>query len=218
MIHKSFLSKLVAVAFSLPLCVSAQDAAQAGTLSVDGVPGMAKTVTVKDRVYVDVDAIAMLLGAAQQRSPNRIVLLLRSGGETDAEKNAKLSRPFVVAGIELVSTIREWRHAIATATVRSYPFLEEIDGPLRRNADSKMAMALGAASTDADRNTMALLTTELGLMTQFSNKYLGARKASLGVNPEDVENDPLGTQIMDCAKGLAGMVATQRFQDVSSCR
>ncbi|QOY86711.1 hypothetical protein [Paludibaculum fermentans] len=180
-------------------------------------PGEAPTVTVKGKVYVDLDTIVQLLGASQQRTGNRVIVRLPKRGAEDPDSEAKLSRPFIVAGIELMSTIREWRHMIITATAGSYPFLEDRAGPYGRNADSKLALVTGAAVTEADRSVLDLLNKETDLMRKFSDKYVGLRKASLGVLPEDVENDPLGLQILDCARGLSALAGSQRFQDVIAC-
>lgn len=217
MICQSLCSKLALITFLLPLCLPAQESGQAWTLSVDGVPGEAATVTVKGKVYVDVDTVVHLLGASQQRTGNRVIVRLPKRGADDPDNEAKLSRPFIVAGIELMSTIREWRHLIITATAGSIPFLEERAGPYGRNADNKLALASGAAVTEADRSVLNLLTAETELMRKFSDKYVGLRKASLGVIPETVENDPLGLQILDCARGLSALAGSQRYEDVLAC-
>lgn len=174
-------------------------------------------MTVKGKVYVDVDTVVHLLGASQQRTGNRVIVRLPKRGADDPDNEAKLSRPFIVAGIELMSTIREWRHLIITATAGSIPFLEERAGPYGRNADNKLALASGAAVTEADRSVLNLLTAETELMRKFSDKYVGLRKASLGVIPETVENDPLGLQILDCARGLSALAGSQRYEDVLAC-
>lgn len=214
---RSVLSKLTVAALCLPLGLLAQEAGQGNTLSVVGVPGEARTVTVRGKVYVDVDTLVQLLGATQERAGSRVLVHLRNREAEDPDRNAKLSRPFIVASIELLGTIREWRHGIITATVRSYPFLEETAGPYLRNADNKLSLASAAASTDADRSMLDLLNKETDLMRQFSDKYVGLRKASLGVVPDAVENDTLGLQILECARGLGALAGAQRFQDVISC-
>ncbi|MGJ5815409.1 hypothetical protein [Paludibaculum fermentans] len=217
MISQSLYLKLAAITFFLPLCLPAQDAGRGSTLSVDGVPGEAATVTVKGKVYVDVDTLVQLLGASQQRAGSRVTVYLRNRGADDPDNQAKLSRPFIVAGIELMSTIREWRHMIITSTAGSVPFLEERAGPYGRNADSKLSLASTAAATDADRSVLDLLNKETDLMRKFNDKYVALRKSSLGVLPEAVENDPLGLQILECARGLAALAGSQRFQDVLAC-
>lgn len=217
MICQSLSTKLAVISFFLPFCLPAQESGQAGTLSVDGAPGEASTVTVKGKVYVDVDTVVQLLGATQQRTGNRVTLRLPKRGPDDPDSEAKLSRPFIVAGIELMSTIREWRHLIITATAGSYPFLEERATPYGRDADNKLALVSTAAVTEADRNVLNLLNMETELMRKFSDKYVGLRKASLGVIPEDVEKDPQGLQILDCVRGLAALAGSQRYEDVLAC-
>jgi hypothetical protein len=185
------------------------------TLSIDRVAGEADTAIVRNKLYVDIDAIVGLLGATQERQGNRVVIYLPDRSPSDSD--TKLSRPLIVAGIELITIIREWRQGIINATVNSLPFMDQWAGAYPRNAESKLAFASAAASTDGDRNAVELLENESRMIHQFSDKYLEKRKELAGVFPDEIENDPLGKQILDCAQGMTMMVTTHQFQDVPAC-
>ncbi len=192
----------------------AQDAPRV-TLSVDGVPGEASTVTIQGKPYVDVDAIVQLLGATQDRHGNRVVIYLPDRAPSDL--TTRLSPPLIVAGVEFMTLIREWRRGIIDATVNSTPFLAEWAGAQQRDADSKLALVSGAANTDGDRSAIELLLNESRMMREFSEKYVEKRKQSVGVFQDEIDNDPLSQQILDCARGMASMAATHEFQDVPAC-
>ena len=206
-------SRYLMVALSLcPLL--AQDAPRI-TLSIDRVDGEAGTVAVQGKLYVDIDAIVGLLGATQSRQENRVVVYLPD--RSPAAPETKLSRPLIEAGIELIAFIREWRQGVVHATLNSSPFLEEWAAPYVRDADSKLALATAAASTDGDRRVVELLANESRMIRAFSDNYLAKRKTSTGVFSDEIEDDPLSKQILDCARGLAVMAGTHRFQDVPAC-
>lgn len=192
----------------------AQDAPHV-TLSVDGVPGEATTLTVRGKLYADVDAIVQLLGATQDRQGDRVVIYLPDRAPSDAA--TKLSPALIVAGVEFMTIVREWRQGIINATVNSTPFLVQWAGAHLRDADSKLALVSGAATTDGDRSAVELLLNESRMIRDFSDKYVEKRKDSVGVFPDEIENDPLSQQILDCARGMASMAATHQFQDVPAC-
>ena len=89
--------------------------------------------------------------------------------------------------------------------------------PYQRTSNSKLALASAAATTESDRNGIALLTSELRFAKTFSDKYVELRKKGIGTFADALNNDPLSQQILTCAQGMAAMAASGRYQDVGSC-
>jgi len=211
------LSRCLPIALSMALIVCplwAQDAPRV-MLRIEGVPREAHTATVGGRIYVDVDGIVLLLGATGDLRGNRLTVYLPERGRGNATPG--LSPALVEAGIEYMAVVREWRRGIINATVNSTPFLVQWVDTQQRDAETKLAFVSAAANTDDDRSAITLLMNEARMIREFSDKYVEKRKESTGVFPEEIENDPLSQHILDCARGLAAMAGTRRFQDVAAC-
>lgn len=204
---------LVTFALGLP----AQSVPPVATLVVSGVDGEAKTITIDGKLYVDVEAISRLLGATWETREGRAILSLPGSSPGAESTEGALSRPLVVSGIELITTVREWRYRLIDATVHSYPFLEDLAASYQRRTDTQLAAAGANAATAGDRQVLEMLTSEVNLMRRFSAKYVERRRTSSGVFPEEIENDATGLQILACAKGLASLTVTHESQDVPSC-
>ncbi len=190
-----------------------QAARPAGTLVVDGSPGQADTMTVNGRLYVNVDALARLLGASTNQRGDQTILFLK-----DSQPSVeKLSSSFVVAGIQLMSSIREWRHEVVYSVANVLPDLESVVGSARRDAETKLALASAAAITDGDRDALVLLNNASTMIHQFSDKYLELNRNLVAVSARDVEQNELGQQILACGKGLERLASTLQYQDVESC-
>ena len=101
-----------------------------------------------------------------------------------------------------MTSIREWRTAIINAIQNSFPVTEVWVTPYRRTSTSKLALASAAATTESDRNGIALLTNELGFVKMFTDKYVERQKQGVGTFPDDLNDDPLSQQILTCAREL----------------
>lgn len=200
---------------SVALC--GQEPAPEGVLRIQGVPGEAQVISFQGKRYVEIEALVQLLGAMQQTEGRVTTLVLKPVDTAPRQDEQKLSRDFLTTGIELVSGIREWRQSLIHAVVNNTGFLDLISGPYERGMDARMAAASAAASTDADRDALALLQSETDLMRRFNAYYLDRWRKALSVFPEDIENDALGKQILECARGMAAMAASHQYQDVEAC-
>ena len=151
----------------------------------------------------------------------RVVLTLPGSGNGAPDDNqlspAGFSKDFLNAGIELMASIREWRTAIINAIQNGFPVTEEWVTPYRRTSASKLALASVAATTESDRNGIALLTNELGFVKMFTDKYVERQKQGIGTFSDDLNADPLSQQILTCAQGITAVAASGQYQDVSSC-
>ena len=196
------------------------------TFTVIGHSGNARVIQKDGRSYVDVEGLARITGGTLGFQGSQILLTLPgppvrpavSAPASAPPEKTGFSRDFLRAGIEGMSQIREWRAAIENAVKTNNPVVDAWVSPLRRAAETSIATAASAASTDSDRKAVPLLQNQLNNMRRLSDRLLDMRK-SLTFMPTDLlDNDPLDQQILACAQGLAAIaVAGGQFQDVAAC-
>jgi hypothetical protein len=215
------LAKL-AVLLALPIAATAQATQQAATLAIAGQPDHASLVQISGKSYVDVESLARITHGSIRFQGSQIILTLPVSVATASQpvqpnKPPQLTEEFLRAEIEELTAIREWRVAIVTAVQTNNPVTESWVGGLRRSADSKLTLATAAATTDPDRNAVALLRNEFTNMQQMSDQFLAMHSKSSYSAPDSFDNNPLDQKILSCARGLASMAATKQFQDEASC-
>jgi hypothetical protein len=191
-----------------------------GTLSVSGYPGTAPLVQLNGRSYVDLEALTRLIEGSLAYTQDHVTLTLSSAPAEapPAEVAQGFSKPFVQAGIEQMSVIREWRVAIVDSVQHNYPISEDWVSTQRRLADRNLKLASAAASTDDDRSGVAVLTAEFNNMQKLSDRILAKRRKASYIPPKSLNNDPLDQQILACAQSMAAMVANNAFVDDANCR
>ena len=215
------LAKL-AVLLALPIAAAAQAPQQAGTLAIAGQPEHASLVQINGKSYVDVESLARITHGSIRFQGNQTILTLPAPASTTVQpaqpnQPAQLSEGFLRAEIEESTAIREWRVAIVTAVQTNNPVTENWVGGLRRSADSRLQLATAAATTDADRNAVALLRNEFTNMQQMSDQFLAMHANSSYSAPDSFDDNSMDQKILSCARGLASMAATKQFQDEASC-
>jgi hypothetical protein len=212
------LAKL-AVLLALPIAATAQATQQAATLAIAGQPDHASLVQINGKSYVDVESLARITHGSIRFQGSQTILTLPAAAATTAQPSnpPQLSEAFLRAEIEELTAIREWRVAIVTAVQTNNPVAENWVGGLRRSTDSKLTLATAAATTDPDRNAVALLRNEFTNMQQMSEQFLAMHSKSSYSAPDSFDNNPLDQKILSCARGLAAMAATKQFQDEPSC-
>jgi hypothetical protein len=215
------LAKL-AVLLILPIAATAQAPQQAATLAIAGQPERASLVQINGKSYVDVESLARITHGSIRFQGNQTILTLPGSASTTVQpvqtnKPPQLSENFLRAEIEELTAIREWRVAIVTAVQTNNPVTENWVGGLRRSAESKLTLATAAATTDPDRNAVALLHNEYTNMQQMSDQFLAMHSKSSYSAPDSFDNNPLDQNILSCAHGLASMAATKQFQDEATC-
>jgi hypothetical protein len=212
---------LIAALLLVPQFGLSQDTKPSGKLTIGGYSGEISVLQLNGRSYVGIEALARLTGSSVRFRADGIVLTLPGSGNGPTDSNQppppRFSKDFLTAGIELMTSIREWRTAIINAIQNSFPVTEEWVTPYRRTCNSKLALASAAATTESDRSGIALLTNELGFVKMFSDKYVERRKQGIGTFSDDLDNDPLSQQILTCAQGMAALAASGQYQDVGSC-
>jgi hypothetical protein len=197
-----------------------QSGQQAGTLVVTGHSGQAPVTHLDGRPYVAVDALARLMNGSLGYRGNEITLTVHGTAVATATEpdNRSLSRDFLNAGIEAVSDTREWRSALLVAVEHGYKVSDAgVDG-FRAQAIKNYQRASVAATTDSDRNALALLNRNLAHMQQLHDKVVAARNRLSYINVDFLTKDPLDQKILGCSHFLGEMAVSGEFQDNGSCR
>jgi hypothetical protein len=133
---------------------------------------------------------------------------------------AGLSRAFASAAIATLSDMREWRGAISTMITHGLAVSDSWAQGYRDQAQSDLAQAEVAASTDADRNAIQLLRNEADNLISWSNGILAARQNLNGaatIDPDALKNDTALTKIRSCSQFLNSMLVSGDFADNSNC-
>lgn len=191
-----------------------------GALSVTGHPGTAPLMRMNGRSYIDLEALARLTEGSLAYKQDDVVLTLPSARAEGPAVEAKegFSRPFVQAGIELMSVIREWRIGIVNAVKGNYPISADWASAQQRAVERNLRLASAAASTDDDRSAVPLLTGEFKNMQKLSDRILAKRRQATYVPPRSLDNDPLDQQILACAHNMATMLENNAFHEDATCR
>jgi hypothetical protein len=195
-------------------------AGQSGTLTVAGYPGQVPIFQFHDKSYVELEQLARLTKGSLTFKANQIILTLSSLSAQpveEAKPKPGFSKEFLRASIEQMGVIREWRSGLTNAIQNSYPLGQEWVSAQRRNADKSLALAAAAISTEDDRNAFPLLSGELNVAQRLSDNYLAMHKDAHYISPDAWDNDSLHQQIVSCSRGLAAMLAEDKFQDVADC-
>jgi hypothetical protein len=210
---------------NLLFLVLAQAGQQPRTLIVTGHTGELAVVQMAGRSYVEIQALAQLANASLNSNGDQMVLTLPASsvhtGATPFSSNLaprELSKDFIRAGIEDMSTIREWRSALTNAVQRGSPVTEDWIGSFRDQARKSLRLAGVAATTEADRSVLQLLTNEFNFMNKLSDRFLEANRTRTYISPDTFNNDPLDQKILTCARSLAAMAANGQFVDDGLCR
>jgi hypothetical protein len=206
--------------------VSTQAQQQNHTLVLNGQPSQVPVIQVNGHAYADLDAFAKATNSTLVVKGNEVELSLPGAGgnassatsASGSAENTGLSRAFLKAGIEAMSTLREWHSALANAIQNQYPIAENWVVQYRNQAETGIRLASTAASTDDDRSAMQLLENEFNNMKQLSDEYLAKVQSHAYIAPESLQSNPLEQKIVTCGHSLANMAASGQFQDNGSCR
>jgi hypothetical protein len=228
------LLKDLLISFSLlffPLFALAQY--QRRTFAVDGRPGQATVAEIEGRPYVEIAGLAEITHGSLTFKVDRIVLRLPTpstnspAAEPAAEPSdtpvhsSSLSREFMRAGIEEIATMREWASTLAYAMENGNHITDEWAANYREQSARDLRLASAAASTEADRNALQLLTHEFEAVRDWSNKLVQERKsmdtAKYALSESALRDDPMSRKIVTCGHFLATMFGSGTFEDNPSC-
>jgi hypothetical protein len=223
--ERAFVGRMiVAVALAVPTLVLAQVVRQTRTLFVNGHSGDTAVVEIEGRSYVELEALVRIANGSLRFNGNQISMTLPAGagGSEHASSTPPaspgFSKEFLRAGIEQMAVIREWRIALTNAIERGYPVTEDWVGAYRSQATQNLRLASVAASTDADRNAVRLLGSELNNMNKLNQRFLDANQSMTMVPTDALKGDPLDQKIVNCGHSLAAMASSGQFVDDGSCQ
>jgi hypothetical protein len=213
---------ILAVTAIVPLAAVSQDQNQ--TLVVSGRSGSIPITLINGRNYVDIEALARLANVSLTFEGTQYVLTL-TAGRGNAQPVAGASQPagagfspaFLRAGIEAMSTVREWHSALTSAIENQFPIAKGGLAPYQAQAMTNLRLAQTAATTDADKNAMQLLMNAYQKMKELSDKYVANRADMNYIAPDALKNDPLDQHLIACGKSLGAMAASGQFVDDGQC-
>ena len=221
--------------FATPL---SQDQGEERTLIINGKTTQVPVVQVKGRPYIDLEALTVAVNGSLSYSGNMIALSvpIRSGNggaaagtssnapataasapAESAPSNTGFSQGFLAAGIEQMSTLREWHTALTTAIENGIPVTAGLLAQYRAQSTTNLRYAMVAASTPADRSAYQLLNNEFQNMAKLSDKYVKLRNNLTYVAPDALQNDDLNRRLIACGHALGAMAASGQFSDDASC-
>jgi hypothetical protein len=226
--HISLLPFILAVALSL-------GAAQKHTLIVNGQSTEVPVIYMNSHPYVGLNALANSLNGSVSSSGAKVALSVPtlSGNCTPspatvpsapnpvalqpAPSSRGFSREFLNAGIEQMSTLREWHTALQTAIQNGVPLSEGLLQPYRTEATTNLHLASVAATTPADHEAYELLNNVYLKVGKLSDKYVKMRASLTYIAPDALQNDELNQRIITCGHFLGAMAASGQFSDDASC-
>jgi len=235
MIGKSLVvSSLVALLLLAPPVMFSQGSSQKSTLIINGQSTQVPVIQVNGRSYVGLEALADAVHGSLSYSGTMVALSVPVGSATSAStgagsvtsgpasapgmpSNQGFSRGFLNAGIEQMSTLREWHTALATAIQNGIPLSAGLLAPYRAQATTNLRLASVAATTPSDRSAYQLLSNEFENMAKLSDKYINKRSNLSYISPDALENDDLNQRIIACGHSLGAMAASGQFVDDGSC-
>jgi hypothetical protein len=223
----------VVLFFCAPPITLSQNASQNPNLIVNGQLSQVQVIQVKGRSYADLDTLASALNGSLSFAGNQIALSVPIGSVSSPGSAATgapasstvltrapdpgFSKGFLNAGIEQMSTLREWHTALTTAIQNGYPVNANMLAPYRNQASKNLNFAANAVSTSADRDAQQLLTKEFQNMVKLSDKYVNARANMTYISPDSLQHDSLNQRIIACGHFLGSMAASGQFADDGSC-
>jgi hypothetical protein len=226
--------RLALLLFLCALTISL-NAAQRHTLIVNGRSTDVLVVYMNSLPYVDLQALAKSLGGSVSTSGVMVALSIPIGSENatpsarsvspvprstpdrSAAAPAGFSKEFLNAGIEEMSTLREWHTALQTAIQNGIPLSAGLLQPYRAQATTNLRTAQVAASTQADHSGFQLLNNVYQNMGRLSDKYVNMRANLTYIAPDALQNDDLNQRIITCGRFLGSMAASGQFSDDGSC-
>ena len=232
----TFGMRCLALSYWLLLLISscnigmAQAIPQTNTLVVNGRSGDAVLLHLNGRTYVDLETLARIADGSLAFRGSQVILALPASGTTSSETESHgnhpatqtgLSRDFRIAAIETLAEMREWASTTANAIQQGYPLPENWVVDLRERAATSLRTTHATASTESDKNAVALLATEFHNVETWNNDLIEARKnmdtAKYAMSSDALRNEPLSQKIINCGHFLGTMLGSGEFKDDPSC-
>jgi hypothetical protein len=207
------------------------------TLIINGQATQVPLIQVNGHPYVGLEALAKAFNGSLSSSGNMFALSFSGGSGNNpslaassgaaaqavvpqaaaAPANQGFSKQFLDAGIEQMSTLREWHAALASALQNGIPLSTSLLAPYKAQAATNLRLAEVAAITPADHSAFQLLNNEFRYMGELSDKYINRRADLTYISPDALSNDDLNQHIVACGRSLRSMAASGQFVDDGSC-
>jgi hypothetical protein len=225
----------IAVLFIILAVVVSLRAAERHTLIINGESTEVPVIFVSGHPYVGLQALADALNGSVSSSGAIVALSLPASSASRAPSptttpaapvpaptqaapsNPGFSREFLNAGIEQMSTLREWHTALQTAIQSGIPLSAGLLQPYRAQTTTNLRLVSVAATTKADHNAYQLLNSVYLNMDKLSDKYVNMRANLTYIAPDALQNDELNQHIIACGRFLGAMAASGQFRDDGSC-
>jgi len=209
---------IIAAVIVLPILASSQ--IKLARLQVGGYSGSLPVTQIEGKNYVEIQALAQLVGGSLTFAGSRVTFTLPGGALPGAEAREEkgLSRDFLRAANEEISTIREWHTVLATAVENQFAVTPEVLGPYEALAAKNLRLAQVAATTEEDESASQMVADHYQQMKQLSDKYLAQRAAANYINADALNNDSLNQNVVACGHALGAMIAARQFTPDASCR
>jgi hypothetical protein len=231
----SNLSTNVALLLIILAVVVSLRAADRHTLIFNGKSTEVPVIFVSGHPYVGLEALANALNGSVSSSGAIVALSLpassairapspttASAAPVPAPTQAAPSKPgfsreFLNAGIEQMSTLREWHAALDSAIQNGIPVSAGLLAPYRAQATKNLRLAELAAVTPSDRSAFQLLSKAFQNMMKLADKYVKMRADMTYISPDALQNDGLNQRLIACGRSLRSMAASGQFVDDGSC-
>jgi hypothetical protein len=228
---------LVALLQIAPAIVFSQGSAQKLTLIINGQSTRVPLIQVNGHPYVGLEALAVAINGSLSSSGDMFALSLSVGSTNSAlsattsasaasapaaqtqaaPSNQGFSKQFLNAGIEQMSTLREWHAALDSAIQNGIPLSAGLLAPYRAQAATNLRLAEVAAVTPSDHSASQLLNKAFQNMTKLPDKYVNMRVNMTYISPDALQNDGLNQRLIACGRSLRSMAANGQFVDDGSC-
>ena len=209
---------------------SSQGTDQRRKLIINGESTDVAVIEVHGHSYVNLRALADAINGSLSYSGDTVALSIPIGSSGSSrsttssaasvpasEQAVGLSREFLKAGIEQMSTMREWHTALATAIQNGIPLSTVLLEPYRARALTNLHLSSVAIVTASDRSLYELLKIEFQNMAKLSDKYVNLRANLSYISPDALQNDTLNQRIVACGRSLGAMAASGQFIDEGVC-
>ena len=117
------------VVLAIIVAVLAMSQVKLKSLAVSGHTGAIPVTQINGKNYVEIEALAQLVSGSLSFRGTQITLSLTASDKAATEEKVALSRDFLRAAIEEMSTLREWHSALTTAVENQFPITREVLGP-----------------------------------------------------------------------------------------
>jgi hypothetical protein len=174
--------------------------------------------------YVDIETLAKLTNGSVTFKPNQIVLTIpaatASASATPPPSTQGLSKGFASAAIAALAEMREWKGAVGTMVTYGLAVSGTWAQTNHDRAETSLAQASVAASTNSDRSALQLLNNEYNTLSKWSSEVAAERQAlneAMTMDPNALQDNPVLIKFTECDKFLSSMLVGRVFADDSSC-